>query len=341
MNIVKRLETFVTKVFKPTFEIFLEEGVFQSWRTVALVTVLIIALGGYKQKLNTKNEETPATDETAVHYVVLVDRSLVLPDDLVGNSDWGLPPAGTPTKGAEEMVKMLIPKFDWTTPYDFEHGQIYVRWDVVQQPTALDYCQINILDEGGPGHHWFGGNNGGSRMPANGEEGVYVCSLRMSSMGQLDSVSSLLGRLANPPPLSASSLLRDCSTKPYKNIPWDDPRFYPATVRITWVAVDGGPKAPPPPWEKIVGVQRPMIRPLGYSYVRSYDGPVEVRITVRTPGSEIHYTLDGSDPNRSSPIYERPFIISSDLVVKAKAFLDGYSDSDVSFMEYRITGRRL
>ncbi|GAA0555937.1 alpha-L-fucosidase [Chitinophaga japonensis] len=47
-----------------------------------------------------------------------------------------------------------------------------------------------------------------------------------------------------------------------------------------------------------------------------------VSITAMSPDPELHYTLDGSEPQYSSPRYTRPLALPQGGVVKAKAFLD-------------------
>jgi len=50
-----------------------------------------------------------------------------------------------------------------------------------------------------------------------------------------------------------------------------------------------------------------------------FSQPLKVTITSQ-PGSEIRYTLDGSDPTQESPRYTAPFAINATTVVKACAF---------------------
>lgn len=59
-----------------------------------------------------------------------------------------------------------------------------------------------------------------------------------------------------------------------------------------------------------------------------FDKPMLVIIT-GAKGSEIHYTLDGSEPSATSPVYKKPFKIDSTLEVKAALFKDSKA---VSFM---------
>ena len=48
-----------------------------------------------------------------------------------------------------------------------------------------------------------------------------------------------------------------------------------------------------------------------------------VSLACATPGTKIHYTLDGSDPTLTSPLYTKPFNITASATVKARAFRTG------------------
>ena len=65
-------------------------------------------------------------------------------------------------------------------------------------------------------------------------------------------------------------------------------------------------------------VTTPLITPV----CGNFKNPVSMAITVHKawPDAKIYYTLDGSEPTASSTLYTGPFLLSSDAVVKAKAF---------------------
>lgn len=67
------------------------------------------------------------------------------------------------------------------------------------------------------------------------------------------------------------------------------------------------------------------------------DTEAEVRITSDETDSDIYYTLDGSEPTKTSSLYTEPFILKNTSVVKAKSFKkDGSSESLVAEGYFRF-----
>ena len=60
---------------------------------------------------------------------------------------------------------------------------------------------------------------------------------------------------------------------------------------------------------------------------RFFDGAFTAELLSRTPGARIHYTLDGSEPTEASARYEKPFSITEDCILQARAFKPGYTPS--------------
>ncbi len=60
-----------------------------------------------------------------------------------------------------------------------------------------------------------------------------------------------------------------------------------------------------------------------------YPSAEAVTLTTATPGAEIRYTLDGSEPTAASPLYERPVVLADGMLalMKAKAFKAGLKPS--------------
>jgi len=59
----------------------------------------------------------------------------------------------------------------------------------------------------------------------------------------------------------------------------------------------------------------------------SYPKPIDVTLAVGEPGAEIRYTLDGSIPAASDPLYALPLRLTNSTTVRAKAFKKGWTRS--------------
>ncbi len=60
--------------------------------------------------------------------------------------------------------------------------------------------------------------------------------------------------------------------------------------------------------------------PTVISDARNFSSTKKIELDCFTKNSEIHFTLDGSDPALSSPLYEKPFFIDKTTILKARAF---------------------
>jgi uncharacterized repeat protein (TIGR03806 family) len=67
----------------------------------------------------------------------------------------------------------------------------------------------------------------------------------------------------------------------------------------------------------------PVISPPG----GNFNKVVTVTLVVSEPGASIHYTLDGSEPTTSDPIYRTPLQITEPKVVRARAYKEGFTRS--------------
>ena len=54
------------------------------------------------------------------------------------------------------------------------------------------------------------------------------------------------------------------------------------------------------------------------------------------PGTEIHYTLDGSVPGPKDARYEGPIKIDGPLTLRARAYKDGFTRSVIAQQTYLI-----
>ena len=63
----------------------------------------------------------------------------------------------------------------------------------------------------------------------------------------------------------------------------------------------------------------------------TFEDQVEIRIIANEhwPGATVRYTLDGSEPTVTSPLYNGPFMLTSGKTIKARAFHPKGRDSHV------------
>ncbi|MGN1195417.1 MAG: CotH kinase family protein [Acutalibacteraceae bacterium] len=59
-------------------------------------------------------------------------------------------------------------------------------------------------------------------------------------------------------------------------------------------------------------------------------------ISISVCKGEIHYTLDGSEPDENSPVYSKPITVNKNTVIRAKAFSDGSVPSDTVTATYLV-----
>lgn len=66
-----------------------------------------------------------------------------------------------------------------------------------------------------------------------------------------------------------------------------------------------------------------------------FDSPQSIAITTATPGAEIRYTLDGSEPTLGNgATYSAPISVSTTTTLRAAAFLDGFLPTNVDTQTY-------
>ena len=75
----------------------------------------------------------------------------------------------------------------------------------------------------------------------------------------------------------------------------------------------------------VAGVAEPQFNPASCLFYPS----TNVTITCATEDATIRYTLDGTDPTESSPVYSGPIFIDDDTMVKARAWKNGMNPSVV------------
>ncbi|HTC38737.1 MAG TPA: chitobiase/beta-hexosaminidase C-terminal domain-containing protein [Steroidobacteraceae bacterium] len=79
----------------------------------------------------------------------------------------------------------------------------------------------------------------------------------------------------------------------------------------------------------------PNISPPGGTYAQ----PVEISLTSGESGAEIRYTLDGSVPGTTDPLYEKPIKLSSAAVLRTRAFKPGFTRS-ITVQQVFIIGKQ-
>ena len=67
-----------------------------------------------------------------------------------------------------------------------------------------------------------------------------------------------------------------------------------------------------------------------------YPAGVAVSLTCVTPASQIHYTLDGSQPDEASPLYGAPLQVNSSTRIRARAFTVDFNPSPFSEATYLV-----
>jgi beta-glucanase (GH16 family) len=93
---------------------------------------------------------------------------------------------------------------------------------------------------------------------------------------------------------------------------------------MAWMCgCSSGSGAPTPPAQTKVATPAVFTKP-------AQAGAQVVSLTTSTAGATIHYTVDGSTPTASSPIYQAPFLVASNLTLNAYATMSGDKDSDVT-----------
>jgi len=81
-------------------------------------------------------------------------------------------------------------------------------------------------------------------------------------------------------------------------------------------------------------VATPVFGPLGGIYT----SPLNVGLSCTTPGAQIRYTIDGSEPTESSALYTSFIYVSSSLTLRARAFKADWAPSQIASAIYTITG---
>jgi len=68
----------------------------------------------------------------------------------------------------------------------------------------------------------------------------------------------------------------------------------------------------------------------------TYTSVQSVEISCSTPDATIHFTTNGDDPTESSAEFTQPVDIDDTMTLKARAYKDGWGDSEIAVGEYTI-----
>ena len=78
----------------------------------------------------------------------------------------------------------------------------------------------------------------------------------------------------------------------------------------------------------------PLSPPITVSEQTMFSDSLKIEFYKPLGNPTIRYTLNGDDPDSLSTIYTKPFLISSSLNLKAKAFKDGWLDSKIGSVDF-------
>ena len=72
------------------------------------------------------------------------------------------------------------------------------------------------------------------------------------------------------------------------------------------------------------------VRCVAYATDTDLNPPSTVSISCATKGASIYYTVDGNDPTEQSTPYSSPFQATAPAIIKARAYKDGMTPSDIA-----------
>ncbi len=90
-------------------------------------------------------------------------------------------------------------------------------------------------------------------------------------------------------------------------------------------------------WSKTITVTRKVADPESDLVSGSYGSTKQMTLSSRTSGAAIYYTIDGSEPMRSSTLYSKSITIDKSMTIKAIAVKEDCIDSTVKVFTYTIS----
>ncbi len=99
-----------------------------------------------------------------------------------------------------------------------------------------------------------------------------------------------------------------------------------------WVFLDPTPKKVNPADGSVGSAEAPVFSIPG----GAFDAAVTVELSTDQDDADIRYTLDGSPPSQTSPIYTNPITINKSTPLRASVFMEEYAPSDIITHTYFI-----
>ena len=88
------------------------------------------------------------------------------------------------------------------------------------------------------------------------------------------------------------------------------------TTTLKAIASSGSLFSDTATWEFKANLETPIASPKS----RAFPDTLRISVSSRTPGTEVRYTLDGTEPNAASPLFPATLLLDSTAVLKAVAF---------------------
>ncbi len=131
-----------------------------------------------------------------------------------------------------------------------------------------------------------------------------------------DLFSYATGPQVAPPTNTIDAILR-IAQNPARNV---DPIYFLADFEAPFQ-----PMLSTPPLDWTLSISSPVATPSLLPSPGSYTGPQAVSLADATPSARIYYTVDGSVPTTSSPVYSGPIDVTSATTIRAIAVANGVS----------------
>lgn len=230
---------------------------------------------------------------------------------------------------------------NWVSPVNYAAGTLYHRLELRSMPTSQPITWQCCFTQNGNDRENCGSMTPVTNGPAPGAAPVvYTWTSSISGMWKLNGIAidwtQARSSLFLPVRQSGSQYISDYAQLNDGNL-WagEDPDdWYPMEMRFTCVVVSPGGSFSG--WGNYINpnqVRTPYFPTNSGSFLNS----VDITIACSTPGAEIRYTLDGTDPATGSTLYGGAVRLTATTVVKARAYKSGMTASNVQTIQYWVT----